>query len=71
MNLLNGNAAHDQRWQRILDTIALKQPDRMPVALYATFWLAKYGDISCKQLMHDYDVTSTTTTIDNNGTTLP
>ncbi len=55
MNLLNGNAPHDQRWQRILDTIALKQPDRMPVAMYATFWLAKYGDITCEQLMHDYD----------------
>ncbi len=53
MNLLNGNAPHDQRWQRILDTIALKQPDRMPVAMYATFWLAKYGDITCEQLMHD------------------
>lgn len=48
-------ALHDQRFQRILDCVALKQPDRMPVAFYATFWLAKYGGISCKQLMHDYD----------------
>ena len=50
-------AAYDQRWQRILDCVALKQPDRMPVALYATFWLAKYGNVSCKQLMYDYEKT--------------
>lgn len=48
-------AACDQRWQRILDCVALKQPDRMPVAMYATFWLAKYGGISKKALMYDYD----------------
>ena len=50
-------AAHDARWQRIMDCVALRQPDRMPVALYATFWLAKYGGINCRQLMYDYDKT--------------
>lgn len=50
-------SAYDARWQRILDCVALKQPDRMPVALYGTFWLAKYGRISCKQLMYDYQTT--------------
>ncbi|TAK49501.1 MAG: hypothetical protein EPO23_03795 [Xanthobacteraceae bacterium] len=50
-------AAYDARWQRILDCAALKQPDRMPVVLYATFWLAKYGGITCKELMYDYDKT--------------
>jgi hypothetical protein len=50
-------AAFDRRWQRIMDCVALKQPDRMPVALYATFWLAKYGNISCRELMYDYDKT--------------
>jgi hypothetical protein len=48
-------AAYDTRWKRIMDCVALKQPDRMPVALYATFWLAKYGGISCRELMYDYD----------------
>jgi hypothetical protein len=48
-------AAYDARYQRIMDCVNLKQPDRMPVVLYATFWLAKYGGISCKDLMHDYD----------------
>ncbi len=47
--------ACDARWQRILDCVALKQADRMPVAMYATFWLAKYGGITCKELMYDYD----------------
>jgi hypothetical protein len=48
-------AAYDARYQRLMDCVELKQPDRMPVALYATFWLAKYGGITCKELMHDYD----------------
>lgn len=49
--------AYDARWQRIMDCVELRQPDRMPVALYATFWLAKYGNISCKELMYDYEKT--------------
>ena len=50
--------AHDTRWQRILDCVALKQHGRMPVTLYATFWLAKYGGVSCKELMYDYEKTA-------------
>lgn len=47
-------ARHDERLQLLLDCVALKQPARMPVAFYATFWLARYGGISHHQLMHDY-----------------
>jgi hypothetical protein len=36
-----------------MDCVALKQPDRMPVAFHATFWLAKYGGTSCRELMYD------------------
>lgn len=46
MNALSADAAkaaYDERWQRILDCVALKQPDRLPVVLYGVFWLAKYG----------------------------
>ncbi len=50
-------AEYDRRWQRILDCVALKQPDRMPVAFYATFWLAKYGNVTCRELMYDYEQT--------------
>ncbi len=48
-------ASYDARWQRILDCVALKQPDRMPVVLYSMFWLARYGGLSYRELMHDYD----------------
>lgn len=54
-NAIAAQVAYDARWQRILDCVALKQPDRMPVSLYATFWLARYGGISYKALMYDYD----------------
>lgn len=48
-------AAYDRRWQRILDCVALKQADRMPVAFFTIFWLAKYGGISIKECMYNYD----------------
>lgn len=52
---------HDTRWQRILDCVALRQPDRMPVAMYGTFWFAKYGGISYRELMYDYEKTAAIT----------
>lgn len=48
-------ALYDARWRRIMDCVALRQPDRMPVVMYATFWLAKYGGITFKEAMYDYD----------------
>jgi hypothetical protein len=53
----SAKAAYDKRWQRVLDCVALRQPDRMPVAMYTTFWLAKYAGISHRQLMYDYAAT--------------
>ncbi len=50
-------AAFDKRWQRLLDLVELRTPDRMPTVLYATFWLAKYGGMSCKEQMYDYEKT--------------
>jgi len=47
--------AYDERWQRIADCIRLQRPKRMPVAMYATYWLATYGGITYKQLMYDYE----------------
>lgn len=47
-------AGDDKRWQRVLDCVALKQPDRMPVAFWTHFWLAKYGNVSFKDLMYDH-----------------
>lgn len=48
-------AAYDKRLQRIMDCVALKQPDRMPVAFFTIFWLAKYAGITIKENMYDYD----------------
>jgi hypothetical protein len=45
--------AYDARWQRVMDCVALKQPDRMPTAMFATFFLAKFGGISHRELMYD------------------
>jgi len=42
------------RWKRIMDCVALREPDRMPVGLFATFWFAKYGGISYRELMYDH-----------------
>ena len=53
----DNKAAYDARWQRIMDCVALKQPDRMPVSMFATFWLAKYGGITCKELMYNAEKT--------------
>lgn len=51
----DNKVAYEDRWRRIMDCVALNQPNHMPVVLYATFWLAKYGGISCKELMYDYE----------------
>ena len=47
--------AYDARWKRIMDCVNLKTPDRMPTSMFCTFWLAKFGGISHRQLMYDYD----------------
>mgnify|MGYP000944305199 FL=1 len=51
-------AAYDARWKRIMDCVALRQPDCMPVTMFGTFWLAKYAGVSYKQLMYDLDGTA-------------
>ncbi len=51
-----GAARHpdfERRWNRIAASIALRQPDRMPVGLFAHFWYAQYGGISCREQMHE------------------
>ena len=46
-------AAYDKRWQRVMDCVNLKTPDRMPTAMFCTFWLAKLGGISHRELMYN------------------
>jgi hypothetical protein len=50
-------AAYDARWQRYMDCVALRQPDRMPVVLHPRFWLGRYGDMSYRDVMYDYERT--------------
>lgn len=47
--------AYDRRLQRIMDCVALKQPDRMPIVFHTNLWLAKYGGMTMKDSMYDYD----------------
>lgn len=51
----DGAALYAEKMQRVMDAVALRQPDRVPIAFQATFWLARYGGISYRQLMYDYD----------------
>lgn len=50
-----GAARHAERLKRVMDAVELRQPDRVPTAFFSTFWTARYGGISCRQAMYDYD----------------
>lgn len=47
--------AYDRRWQRVLDCVALCTPDRMPIGLMMNYWLARYGGITHREQMYDYE----------------
>lgn len=51
----DGAALYAEKMKRVMDAVELRRPDRVPVAFQATFWLARYGGISYRQLMYDYD----------------
>ena len=55
---VDAKAAYDARWKRVMDCVELRTPDRMPVTLFGTFWLAKYAGVSYRQLMYDADATA-------------
>jgi len=50
----DGKALFDERMKRIMDAVELRQPDRVPVAFFNMFWLARYGRISYREAMYDY-----------------
>ncbi len=50
----SGSERYQEREQRILDTIELRETDRVPVSFFNTFWAAKYAGMSCEQAMYDY-----------------
>jgi uroporphyrinogen-III decarboxylase len=51
----DGAARYAEKMKRVMDAVELRRPDRVPTALHATFWLARYGGVSCRELMYDYD----------------
>ena len=53
----DGAALYAEKMKRVMDAVELRRPDRVPTALHATFWLARYGGVSCRELMYDYDKT--------------
>jgi uroporphyrinogen-III decarboxylase len=50
-------ARYAEKMKRVMDAVELRQPDRVPVAFFSSFWLARYGGITCRDLMFDFDQT--------------
>ncbi len=46
---------YDQRMQRFMDNVALKQSDRVPYILISSFFARKMTGITCKDMMYDID----------------
>jgi len=46
---------YQEKEKRFNDAIQLKMPDRIPIALFSTFFAAKYGGLTCQEAMYDYD----------------
>ena len=44
-----------EKLQRVLDAVALKRPDRVPVAFHTMLWYAKYGGTTMREVMYDYE----------------
>lgn len=53
MNEIDNTALYDERWQRIVDNIALRETDRVPFVYFSTFWATKLGGITFEEAMYD------------------
>jgi uroporphyrinogen-III decarboxylase len=49
----------EEREKRIFDAIGLRVPDRVPLNIRSGFFAAKYGGVTCKDLMYDRKKTET------------
>jgi len=56
MELNQGAAQHAERLKRVMDAVALKRPDRVPVAFHTMLWYARYGGITIREAMYNYDL---------------
>ena len=48
-------ALRAERTRRVMDAVALRQPDRVPVGFHTMLWLARYGGITIRELMYNYE----------------
>ena len=48
-------ALQSERTKRVMDAVALRQPDRVPVGFHTMLWLARYGGITIRELMYGYE----------------
>jgi len=55
MNESDNAARYAEKSKRVMDAVELRQPDRIPTAFFHAFWLARYGGITCRELMYDCD----------------
>lgn len=46
---------YQEREQRILDAVELREPDRLPTILFSHFWVGKYSGMTCRETMYEYD----------------
>src|SRR3989304_4756704 len=51
----DGAALYAERMKRVMDAVELRRPARAPTVFFNTFWIARYGGISYRQAMYDYD----------------
>ena len=55
MTSSDGAVRYAERMKRIMDAVELQQPDRVPTVFFSMFWLARYGGITYREAMYDYD----------------
>jgi uroporphyrinogen-III decarboxylase len=48
-------AFYQQRLNRLIDAIELREPDRLPTILFSHFWVGRYCGMTCREIMYDYD----------------
>lgn len=51
----NGVELYENRKKRVLDAIALKEPDRVPIMLGSSYLAARYAGITCEEAMSNQD----------------
>jgi uroporphyrinogen-III decarboxylase len=55
MGAPEGQVFQSEKLKRVMDAVELRRPDRVPVAFHTMLWYAKYGGLSMRELMYDYD----------------